>query len=36
MPERKAVDIVTTPTDDVRSYHINSDKIKRLFVKSCG
>jgi len=30
MPERKAVDIVTTPTDDVRSYHINSDKIKRV------
>ena len=30
MPDRKAVDIVTTPTDDVRSYHINSDKIKRV------
>ena len=29
MPDRKKVDIVTTPTDDVRSYHINSDKIKR-------
>ena len=29
MPERKKVDIVTTPTDDIRSYHINSDKIKR-------
>ena len=26
-PERKALDIVTTPTDDIRSYHINSDKI---------
>ena len=25
MPDRKAVDIVTTPTDDVRSYHINSE-----------
>ena len=22
--------IVTTPTDDIRSYHINSDKIKRV------
>jgi nucleoside-diphosphate-sugar epimerase len=30
MPDRKKVDIVTTPTDDVRSYHINSDKIKRV------
>ena len=25
-----AIDIVTTPTDDIRSYHINSDKIKRV------
>ena len=23
------VEIVTTPTDDIRSYHINSDKIRR-------
>jgi nucleoside-diphosphate-sugar epimerase len=30
MPDRRRVDIVTTPTDDVRSYHINSDKIKRV------
>jgi nucleoside-diphosphate-sugar epimerase len=30
MPERKRVEIVTTPTDDIRSYHINSDKIKRM------
>jgi nucleoside-diphosphate-sugar epimerase len=30
IPNRKTVDIVTTPTDDVRSYHINSDKIKRV------
>jgi nucleoside-diphosphate-sugar epimerase len=30
MPDRKRVDIVTTPTDDIRSYHINSDKIKRV------
>ncbi|MCC6779463.1 MAG: SDR family oxidoreductase [Hyphomicrobiales bacterium] len=30
MPERPPVDIVTTPTDDIRSYHINSDKITRV------
>ena len=30
MPDRRKVDIVTTPTDDIRSYHINSDKIKRV------
>ncbi len=30
MPARKQVEIVTTPTDDIRSYHINSDKIKRV------
>jgi nucleoside-diphosphate-sugar epimerase len=30
MPQRKKVDIVTTPTDDIRSYHINSDKVKRV------
>ncbi len=29
-PERGQVDIVTTPTDDIRSYHINSDKIQRV------
>lgn len=28
-PERKETEIVTTPTDDIRSYHINSDKIAR-------
>jgi len=28
-PERGSPEIVTTPTDDIRSYHINSDKIKR-------
>ncbi len=28
-PEKGKVDIVTTPSDDMRSYHINSDKIKR-------
>ena len=29
-PDRGAIDIVTTPTDDIRSYHINSDKIRRM------
>lgn len=29
-PERGGLAIVTTPTDDIRSYHINSDKIKRM------
>jgi nucleoside-diphosphate-sugar epimerase len=26
-PGRRPIDIVTTPTNDIRSYHINSDKI---------
>lgn len=30
MPERGAVHIVTTPSDDTRSYHVNSDKIYRM------
>jgi nucleoside-diphosphate-sugar epimerase len=30
IPARKAIEIVTTPTDDIRSYHINSNKIKRV------
>jgi nucleoside-diphosphate-sugar epimerase len=30
IPNRKGVEIVTTPTDDIRSYHINSDKVKRV------
>ena len=30
LPERGAVDIVTTPSDDNRSYHVNSDKIRRV------
>jgi nucleoside-diphosphate-sugar epimerase len=30
IPGRENVEIVTTPTDDIRSYHINSDKIKRV------
>jgi nucleoside-diphosphate-sugar epimerase len=29
-PDRQPVDIVTTPSDDMRSYHINSDKIRRV------
>jgi len=29
-PDRKSVDIVTTPSNDLRSYHINSDKIGRV------
>lgn len=29
-PEKGEIDIVTTPTDDIRSYHINSDKIGRV------
>jgi len=28
-PEKQGIEIVTTPTDDIRSYHINSDKIKK-------
>lgn len=29
-PGRPPIDIVTTPTDDIRSYHINSEKIFRV------
>jgi len=29
LPERGAIAIATTPTNDLRSYHINSDKIAR-------
>jgi len=29
-PEKGDIDITTTPTDDIRSYHINSDKIARV------
>lgn len=29
-PDRPPTEIVTTPTDDIRSYHINSDKIFRV------
>ena len=28
-PDKAPIEIVTTPTDDIRSYHINSDKIRR-------
>lgn len=28
-PEKGEIEIVTTPTNDIRSYHINSDKIAR-------
>jgi nucleoside-diphosphate-sugar epimerase len=28
-PDRRPPEIVTTPTDDIRSYHINSDKIRK-------
>ena len=28
MPEREVIDIVTTPTDDNRSYHITSNKVR--------
>lgn len=29
MPEKGEIEIVTTPSDDIRSYRINSDKIQR-------
>jgi nucleoside-diphosphate-sugar epimerase len=29
-PEKGDIPIVTTPTDDIRSYHVNSDKITRV------
>jgi nucleoside-diphosphate-sugar epimerase len=29
-PDKAPIDIVTTPTDDIRSYHINSDKVQRV------
>ena len=29
LPERKSIEIITEPTDDIRSYHINSEKIKK-------
>lgn len=30
MPDKGKIDIVTTPSDDNRSYHVNSDKIFRV------
>lgn len=30
MPERGPIKIVTTPSDDNRSYHVNSDKVTRV------
>src|ERR1700688_429139 len=30
MPEKGNIEIVTTPSDDNRSYHINSDKVRRM------
>jgi nucleoside-diphosphate-sugar epimerase len=30
MPENNDIKIVTTPTNDMRSYHVNSDKVKRV------
>jgi nucleoside-diphosphate-sugar epimerase len=30
MPEKGEIEIVTTPSDDIRSYRINSDKIRRV------
>ena len=30
MPEKGCIEIATTPTDDNRSYHVNSDKIDRV------
>ncbi len=30
MPDKAPIDIVTTPSNDNRSYHINSDKIRRV------
>jgi nucleoside-diphosphate-sugar epimerase len=30
MPEKTEIEIVTTPSDDKRSYHINSDKIRTV------
>ncbi|MEQ8228945.1 MAG: SDR family oxidoreductase [Rhodospirillales bacterium] len=29
-PEKGEIEIITTPTDDIRSYHVNSDKIGRI------
>ena len=30
LPEKGEIKIVTTPTNDMRSYHVNSDKVHRV------
>jgi nucleoside-diphosphate-sugar epimerase len=30
LPEKGDIKIVTTPTNDMRSYHVNSDKVHRI------
>jgi nucleoside-diphosphate-sugar epimerase len=30
MPDKGDIKIVTTPTNDMRSYHVNSDKVRRV------
>jgi hypothetical protein len=30
MPNRGEINISRTPTDDIRSYHVNSDKVHRV------
>ncbi len=30
MPEKQGVEVVTTPSDDIRSYHVSSEKIRRV------
>ena len=35
-PEKGEIEIVQTPSDDNRSYHINSDKIKNIIGFSAG
>jgi nucleoside-diphosphate-sugar epimerase len=30
IPERGKINVVTTPTNDMRSYHVNSDKVHRV------
>jgi nucleoside-diphosphate-sugar epimerase len=37
-PEKAPIEIVTEPSDDPRSYHINSDKVRRVlgFTPKCG
>jgi len=30
LPEKGEIEIITTPSDDIRSYRINSDKIQRV------